>query len=174
MNFILSIFLCFALAFSGPAGLPAEPETATTWTIRNVTIYSGEEFFTLNPEARITTAAGQDKVALHFELENDGKALLPVSAEITPDALTFALKGGERAYTLSNAEFLEICGLDEEDVRILEVCGDLLTSYGGLLGLAYGDEEQMTAYGQAMIDATLDACGSEFTPAEIEFVPCAA
>ena len=38
MNAILSIIVCFAMLFSGGATLPAQPETATTRTLRNLTI----------------------------------------------------------------------------------------------------------------------------------------
>ena len=38
MNAILSILVCFAMLFSGGAALPAQPETATTRTLRNLTI----------------------------------------------------------------------------------------------------------------------------------------
>ena len=168
MNLILSIFLCFALAFGGAAELPAEPETATTWTIRNVTLSNGGETFALNPEARLTAALGAEKAALHFEIENDGRIFLPISAEVTPDELTFALSGGGRAYSLTNEEFMKLIDVDEEDIRILNLCGDLFTSYGALLGMAYGDEAQMAEFSQAVLEAMLGSFGSEFETVEIE------
>lgn len=169
MSLILSFILCFALAFSGPAGLPAEPETATTWTIRNVTLSDGDETITLNPEARITAAIGTEKAALHFEIADDGKVYLPISAEITPEELTFALSASNHAYSMTNAEFLKITDMDEEDIRLLNILSDLVTSYGALLGMSYGDEEQMTAYSQTVLETMISTCGSEFAPVEIEF-----
>ena len=58
MNTILSILVCIAMLFSGTTALPAQPETAVTWTLRNVTIGYDGESVTLAPEARITTAIG--------------------------------------------------------------------------------------------------------------------
>ena len=168
MTFILSIFLCFALAFSGTGALPAEPETATIWTIRNVCLDTGDETFTLDPELRLTTAVGAEKVDMHFEIGSGESTLLPISAELTPDAFLFTLSNGGRAYSLSDEEFMNLAHIDEEDLRILNIVGDFFISYGALLGLVTGDEEQAAAYSQAVLDAVLEACGSEIETVEIE------
>ena len=168
MNFILSIFLCFALAFSGTGALPAEPETATTWTVRSISFDDGTESHSIDPELRLTTAVGAEKADLHFEIESGSRALLPVSVELTPDELRFAISGGKHAYSLTNEEFLRLADIDEEDMRLLIIVGDFLTSYGALLGSVYHDQEQAMAYSQATYDALLTACGSSFEPVEIE------
>ena len=168
MSFILSIFLCFALAFSGTAGFPAQPETATTVTVRNVTLTVDDESVTLNPQARITAAIGSEKTALRFEIENDGKTLMPVAAEITPDTLTFSLSDEGRAYTLSNEDFVRLADIDEDDMQVMEIFGDLLTSYGALIGAAYGNAEWAFTYNQVVLDALLETCGATFTPVEVE------
>ena len=49
MNAILSILVCFTMLFSGGAALPAQPETATTRTLRNLTIAVDGESVTLTP-----------------------------------------------------------------------------------------------------------------------------
>ena len=169
MSFIVSIFLCFALAFSGTGTLPAEPETATTWTVRNVSFDNGTDSFTLDPEMRITTAVGGEKAGMHFEIESGDRVLLPVTAEFTKDTIRFAMSNGNSAYSLSNEEFAELMDLDEESAQVMTAIGDFFTSYGALLGSVYGDEEQAMACSQAVFAAMLDACGSAFEPVEIEF-----
>ena len=168
MNFILSLFLCFALALSGSAGLPAEPETAATWTIRSVTLSAGDESYTLNPEARITTAIGAEKAAMHFEIGSDGREYLPISAEITNDALTFSLTNGNRAYTLTNEEFMRMALFDDEDAQEMDLAARLITNYGALLGLMYRGEEPLTAYSEMVFDALYAACDSSTEATEIE------
>ena len=168
-NFILSIFLCFALALGGTAGLPAEPETATTWTIRNVTLTDGTHSVTLNPAVKLTAAVGAEKAALRFEIDNGDATLLPMAAEVTPAAITFALSHGGRAYTVTEDALMEMGAFDEQDIQILNIVGELITGYGGLIGILSNGSEESLAYSQAVTEALLETCGGEFVPVEIEF-----
>ena len=167
-NFILSIFLCFALALGGTAGLPAEPETATTWTIRNVTLSDGTDSVTLNPAVKITTAVGAEQAALRFEIDREGDTLLPMAAKVTPDAITFALSDGGRAYTVTEDTLLKMGALNEEDIQILTVVSDAITSYGALIGVVSSGSEEALAYSQKVTEILLETCGGEFVPVEIE------
>ena len=167
MSFILSIFLCLALAFSGTGALPAEPESATTWTVRNLSFGDGTDSIALDPELRLTAAVGEEKVGLHFEVGSGKRALLPVSAEITNDEVLFAMSNGKHAYSMSAEEFALMADLDGNE-EILAILSDLFTSYGALLGTVYGDEEQATAYSRAVFAAMIDACGASLETVEVE------
>ena len=92
MNAILSILVCFAMLFSGGAALPAQPETATTWTLRNLTISTDEGSATLTPELRLTAAIGRAAARLQFEAANDGETLLPVPGALSEACLRFPLR----------------------------------------------------------------------------------
>lgn len=168
MSYIMSIILCIALAFSGVGTLPAEPETATTWTISGLTMSNGDESFTLNPSASITAAIGADRADFHFEIENGGKTLLPVSAEFSKDALRFALAGGD-AYSLSEADLMELMDIDPDTVAQLEIISDLFTSYGALIGLVCGSEEEAAAYSQALFTTLYESCEAAPETVEIEY-----
>ena len=168
MTFLLSIFLCFALAFSGTGTLPAEPEAATTWTVRSISLDNGTETYTIDPELRLTTAIGAEKADLHFEIDSGNRALIPVSAELTSDELRFSMGNGGRAYTLTNEEFLRLADIDPEDLQVLTVVGDFFTSYGALLGSVYGDEQQAAVYSKAVFQAMINACSGDFEQVEIE------
>ena len=48
MNAILSILVCFAMLFSGGAALPAQPETATVRTLRNLSVTTDEGSVPIN------------------------------------------------------------------------------------------------------------------------------
>ena len=169
MNFILSIILCFALALGGTGSLPAEPETAATWTIRNLTLSYGGESAAFSEEARITAAVGEEKAALHFELGSGEKVLLPLSAEITNDALRFALSDSGRAYSFTNATFYELAEFDEDDVKIMNALADFFINYGALLGIAYSADEQAQAYSETVTEILLSTCGAEPVPVEIAY-----
>lgn len=169
MNLILSIFLSIALALSGTGTLPAEPETATTWTIRNIAFESEGESHAIQPELRFTTAVAAEKAAAHFEIGSDGRTLLPVSAQITPDELRFSLGNGGRAYSLTAEEFEKMTRLDEDNAQIMTIIGDFFTSYGALIGMVTGDEAQAEAYSVTVFNALLNACDSSLEPVEIEF-----
>ena len=61
MNAILSFIVCIAMLVSPTGMLPAKPETATTWTISDLTIAVGDESVTLAPEARFAAAVGAEE-----------------------------------------------------------------------------------------------------------------
>ena len=96
MNAILSFILCFAMILSPAGALPAQPETASTWTVSNLTISVGDESVTLSPEARLTTAVGMEEAQLHFELGSGERTLMPMSGAINQDGVRFTLGTGTR------------------------------------------------------------------------------
>jgi len=167
MNAILSFIVCIALVLSPAGVLPAQPETATTWTISNLTIGVGEESVTLAPEARLTTAIGMDEAQLHFELGSGEKTLMPMSGAINADGVRFTLGTGTKTYTLSNETFMELTGMDEEDAQLLEVFGDFFLSYGKILAMVK-DQEKYDQYYDLSWDLMEDMLGAEYAETEVE------
>lgn len=172
MNFILSIFLCLAMAVCG-VGSPAElPDTAVTWTLSNVAIeFNGEEH-ALDPQLRVTTSVSEDRAALHFELESGGQALLPVSAAIAKDAVLASFGSGERAYTLTEDEFMQIVEADDPDdadvLAMLDWLSEFYLQYGALIGSVRGDPEKAQALVEVTLTALADSCGGEIEDVEVE------
>lgn len=166
MNMFLSIFVCIAMLCSGTAALPAQPESATTWTLRNLTINYGDDSVTLAPEARLTTAIGADEAQLHFEVGNGDQVLLPVSGEITADGARFSL-GANHAYTVSNDVLMEMMNLDEEDQQLFEIAGTLFKDYGVLLGRAMSDADFAQQYSESAMNALLESSGINAEETEV-------
>jgi len=167
MNAILSFILCFAMILSPAGALPAQPETATTWTVSNLTISVGDESVTLAPEARLTTAVGMEEAQLHFELGNGDRTLMPMSGAINADGVRFTLGTGTKTYTLSNETFMELTGMDEEDAQLLEVFGDFFLSYGKILAMVK-DQEKYDQYYDLSWDLMEDMLGAEYAETEVE------
>ena len=168
MNTILSILVCIAMLCSGTGALPAQPETAVTWTLRNVTIDMNGEQVTLAPEARITTAIGAEKAQIHFELANGEDVLMPVSGELTPEDARFTLGGGERAYAVTDETLIDLMDLDEEDAQALELVTGLFADYCALLSRMVSDEAFAVESSTAVLQAMIDACGAEVEDTEVE------
>lgn len=151
-----------------PTGaLPAQPETAVTWTISNLTIDVDGEAVTLAPEARLTTAVGTKEAQLHFELGNGESTLMPMSGAINADGVRFTLGTGTKTYTLSDETFLELTGMTEEDAQLLDVFGDFFLSYGKVLNMLK-DQEKYAEYYDLSWDLTEDMLGAEFEETEVE------
>lgn len=167
MNVILSILLCMAMILGGTGELPAQPETATTWTLSNVTLEVGGERVTLAPEARLTLAAGEQRAALHFEIGGE-RVYLPLSLEVTPEALLFSLSGNGRAFRLSNEDFLAIAELDPGDLRALDAASEFLVRYGALLGTVLGDPASTEAFLAALGETALKTCAGPSRSVEVE------
>lgn len=165
MNAILSFILCFAMLFSSTGALPAQIETAAAWKISNLTVTIGDESVALTPEARITAAAGAEEAELHFEIGSGERTLMPMSGEITPEAVRFTLGSGGRSYTLTNETFMEMAGITDEDAAMMEVMGELFLSYGKLLAAArdpeFSAKHQESAW--IMLEALLGAERQETT-----------
>ena len=158
MNMILSIFMCFAMILGGT--VPAVPETATTWTIRNLTISVDDESVTLAPELRYTAAMGSEKSTMHLEVGMDDQTILPASAEITPEGVRFAIGSNGHSYSISDATLAELAGLDEETTQMLGIVTDFFKSYGTVLGLAIHDMDFAQKFSEAAMQAMIDACGT--------------
>lgn len=167
MNMILSIFMCFAMILGGT--MPAVPETATTWTISNLTLSVGDESVTLEPELRYTSAMGSEKSLMHFEVGVDEQTILPASAEITPEGVRFAIGNNGHSYSVSDETLTELIELDAETAQMLGVVTDFFKSYGTVLGLAIHDMDFALKFSETAMQAMIDACGTtEETEIEIE------
>ena len=169
MNAILSFIVCIAMLCSPMGALPAQPETATTLTVRNLTIGLNGESVTLAPEARFTAAVGMEEAQLHFELGSGEKTLMPISGAINEDGVRFTLGTGARTYTLSDETFMEMLGMTQDDAAIFDTVGNLVLSYGKVMAMMY-DQEKMAAYGQASYDMLEGMLGAQFeeTTAEVD------
>ena len=161
MNAILSILVCFAMLFSGGAALPAQPETATTRTLRNLTIAVDGESVTLTPQARFTTAIGSDVARLQFEIVDGERVLLPMAGELTADGVRFSLGQNGNVYSISGDDLLELMDMDGTDAQMFALLGDYMTGYSALLSRSITD----TAFQRQVSDAALavlsGACGAE-------------
>ena len=111
MNAILSLILSFVLAFGG-AGMPAVPETATTYTLGDIVLTVQDETIALNPALVLTTAAGSEQVQAQFGVELGEDTLMPVAGELTADGVKFSLGSG-RAYSLSAETLNALTGMSE-------------------------------------------------------------
>ena len=164
MNAILSILVCFAVLFSGGAALPEQPETATTWTLRNLSVTTDEGSATLTPELRLTTALGSEAALLQFEVVNDGDVLLPMAGELTNDGVRFRLSDGGSVYALSNDALLELMEADAEDLLPLTYMAGYLNSYASLLQRSMNDASFQQEASQVMTDLLVSACGGTVEP----------
>ena len=117
MNVILSLIVSLAMLFGGVGELPAVPETASVYTVRNISVSCGDESVDLAPELVLTTALGSDLAEASFKLISDGSALLPVSGRLEADKLSFSLAETGKAYSISN------------DVLLGELGGETTTAF---------------------------------------------
>lgn len=168
MNTLLSILVCIAMLCSGTGALPAQPETAVTWTLRNLTIGYGGERVTLAPEARVTTAIGTEKAQLHFEVGSGEDVLMPVSGELTPEGVRFTLGRGEQAYAVTDATLTELMDLDADDVKVANLATDFIADYCALLSRTYADPEFAQSFSDVSLQAMIDACGAQGEETEVK------
>ena len=165
MNAILSILVCFAMLFSGGAALPAQPETATTWTLRTLTISTDEGSATLAPELRLTTAIGSEQAIAQFEVVRGDDVLLPMAGELTNDGVRFRLCDGGSVYSLTNDALLELMGSDAPSDTLMV---DYLNSYSALLSRTMNDASFQQELSRTMIDLFVSACGGEAEQVTLE------
>lgn len=136
MNAILSIIVCFAMLFSGGATLPAQPETATVWTLRNLSVTTDAGSVTLAPELRLTAAIGSEQAIAQFEVVRGDDVLLPMAGELTNDGVRFRLRDGGSVYSLTSEALLELMGSDAPSDTLMV---DYLNSYSALLSRTMND-----------------------------------
>ena len=169
MNAILSIIVCFAMLFSGGATLPAQPETATVRTLRNLSITTDEGSVTLNPEARLTTAIGSECAQMQFEIVSGDDVLLPIAGELTPDRLRFTMGNSGSVYSLTGEALLELAGAAEdaedavEDAQmmlVMECMGEYIGSYTALMRRSMSDADFRAQLSVLGVDLLADACGA--------------
>ena len=168
MNAILSILVCFAMLFSGGAALPAQPETATVWTLRNLSVATDEGSATLIPEARLTTAIGSDAARLQFEVVNGDDVLLPMMGEMTKDGVRFCLSDGGSVYSLSSDALLELMEAGDADAQLMALMVDYLNSYSALLSRTMNDASFQQEFSRTMIELLVSACGGEAEQVTLE------
>lgn len=167
MNAILSFIVCIAMLASPMGVLPAQQETETVWTVRNLTVGLGDESVTLTPEARVTAAVGTEGAQFHFEVGNGENVLMPISGGINADGARLALGTGERSYSMSDEVFKELLGMDETDAAVLDGLGEVFLSCAEMFSLLY-DAEKLEKYNEkswellkTLLDAELEECEIE-------------
>ena len=165
MNAILSILVCFAMLFSGGAALPAQPETATVRTLRNLSVTTDEGSVTLTPELRLTTAIGSEQAIAQFEVVRGGDVLLPMAGELTNDGVRFRLCDGGSVYSLTNDALLELMGSDAPSDTLMV---DYLNSYSALLSRTMNDASFQQEFSRTMIELLVSACGGEAEQVTLE------
>ncbi|MDY5219417.1 MAG: hypothetical protein SPH82_02410 [Eubacteriales bacterium] len=168
MNAILSILVCFAMLFSGGAALPAQPETATTRTLRNLTIAVDGESVTLTPQARFTTAIGSDVARLQFEIVDGERMLLPMAGELTADGVRFSLGQNGNVYSISGDDLLELMDMDGTDAQVFALLGDYMTGYSALLSRSITDAAFQRQVSDAALAVLSSACGAEAEDVEVD------
>lgn len=135
MKTLLAMIICLAMALGGGTPLPETAQTATRWTLRDMVVVDGEEEIPVEATFALTGALGTGGGTLHFEAERDGKALLPISAALTPDALRFAFGTHELAYEIPDAALAGLLGMSAEEfvaeVLPLRMLAGLFTGYPG-------------------------------------------
>ena len=176
MNAILSIIVCFAMLFSGGATLPAQPETATVRTLRNLSVTTDEGSVTLNPELRLTTALGTESARMQFEIVNGDDVLLPIAGEIAPDCLRFTMGNSGSVYSLTSEAMMAL--LEEEGdaeeseqmMQALEYMGEYVASYTALMNRSMRDADFRAQLAVLGFDLLADTCGAtpEQTTVEID------
>lgn len=168
MNAILSIIVSIAMFFGGMTTLPAEPETQTSWTLSDVALTLDGETYAIGPAACLTSALGENRLQLQFEVENGGKTMLPVAGEITPDGARFSIGQSGTVYELSGETLLSMMGGDAESLAALEEVSPLLTGYFDYIRRC--GEDPAYAYGmmQGLIDQIVSITGMTAEPAEVE------
>lgn len=154
MNAILSLFLSFAMLFTGGA-LPATVEDASTLTIQDFVLSYNDESYPLGYSLSVTAAAAQDELGLHLEvLSEDGEVLLPLSGRMTQDGVTFAIAEEGSAYTISAETLMEMLGMEEDDVSYIEEAAEQIASYIGAVSAL--EESQTNTVSVETRDAMLD------------------
>ena len=168
MNAILSILVCFAMLFSGGAALPAQPETATVRTLRNLSVTTDAGSVTLTPELRLTTAIGSEQTIAQFEVVNGDDVLLPMMGELTKDGVRFCLSDGGSVYSLSSDALLELMEAGDADAQLMALMVDYLNSYSALLSRTMNDASFQQEFSRTMIELLVSACGGEAEQVTLE------
>ena len=168
MNAILSILVCIAMLFSGGAALPAQPETATVRTLRNLSVTTDAGSVTLAPELRLTTAIGSEQAIAQFEVVRGGDVLLPMAGELTNDGVRFRLRDGGSVYNLTSEALLELTEADDADAQLMALMVDYLNSYSALLSRTMYDASFQQELSRTMIDLFVSACGGEAEQVTLE------
>ena len=168
MNAILSILVCFAMLFSGGAALPAQPETATVRTLRNLSVTTDAGSVTLTPELRLTTAIGSEQAIAQFEVVNGDDVLLPMMGELTKDGVRFCLSDGGSVYSLSSDALLELMEAGDADAQLMALMVDYLNSYSALLSRTMNDASFQQEFSRTMIELLVSACGGEAEQVTLE------
>lgn len=168
MNAFLSILVCIAMLFSGGAALPAQPETATVRTLRNLSVTTDEGSVTLTPELRLTTAIGSKQAIAQFEVVNGDDVLLPMAGELTGDGVRFRLCDGGSVYSLTNDALLELMEADDAGAQLMAQMVDYLNSYSALLSRTMNDASFQQEISRTMIELLVSTCGGSAEPVTVE------
>lgn len=167
MNAILSIIVCFAMLFSGGATLPAQPETATVWTLRNLSVTTDEGSVTLNPELRLATAIGTESARMQFGIVNGDDVLMPIAGEITPDCLRFTMGNSGCVYTLTDEALMDSMEGDEMALKAFEYMADYTDSYAAMMTSMRSADFQWQLT-DMVLDLLIRSCGATPEPTTVE------
>lgn len=173
LNLLLSLLVCAALSVSGVSALPATPETATTTTIRNVTVGLDGSSVTLNPELEFVAAIGQNQALAHFEIRSGEDVLLPMSLELEADRARFALMNSGRAYAITDNELLGMAfdGASGKEIeQVKTVLNGLANIYyaDGAMTTMLRDEELSERFCAAVLENWCAQTGADARETEVE------
>ncbi len=167
MNLFLSLFVSFALLFSGTNQLPAQPETAVTWTLSNLTLETPYDSVTLNPALRFSSAVGSEEVNAHFEIVNGDKVLLPVSGRLTSEEAIFSLGTTGNAFRVSNDTLMELMNVDEDQIPIMDSAAEVIRDYCTLL-VTTSDPEYPQIDQEKLLNILIESTGADVTQTQVQ------
>lgn len=168
MNLILSLLVSVALMFSPTGSLPAQPDTAVTWTLSNISLDLPQGSVTLNPALRLSSAVGSEEAQLHFEIINGENTLLPVSGLLTRDELLFSLGKSGSAYRISNADLMNILPMDQDSLAAMDVIAEVVQSYFQLLSKEIHDADFSRQVSEASFAAIIEGTDAQIEQTEME------
>lgn len=168
MNLILSLIVSLALMFSPTGSLPAQPDTAVTWTLSNVSLDLPQGSVTLNPALRLSRAVGSEEAQLHFEVINGDNTLMPISGRLTEEDLTFSLGKSGNAYRITNEDLVEMLYLGDNALDSLDAVGNVFRDYFALLSREMHDETFAVEGSEAVFKALIESTGAETVQTEME------
>ena len=166
MNFFLSIILCIAMAASGTASLPAQPESMTRWTLHNLTIGNGGQSVSLYNKAVLRSAVSEDAAQLQFYINNGGEQALPVAVGVDEESIMMSFGMGTRAYSINYDALMEAAEIEEADLEFIDQFSAFLLDLGRLLALM--DDPAQAQRVSAAFDGVYEGFYGEAKLAEVE------
>jgi len=169
-----------AMWYLGVFEKPVE-EPDNRWTIRNLTVDMGEEEIAFGPEIRVSAVQETDEEgnalrnALHFELGLEGKALVPVTAEMVGKTVNFSVGNNGTVYSLDEetlAATMQEAMDGTADANSQKILDSVETMFGSMAAMVEMQNDKDFAQRQqklteGMMEAMLGVPGED-TEIEIE------